>query len=953
MAKGQITGKGLVHDSAFQVFERLDKQVQDSIRQVNNLQVAMRSALSGTALSNQSNQGADTVRKTTKALTEQEKVLRQITIARERNTRVTKDSRRELIAQREQLNQTNRELREEARLSQAAQGSYRKLRLERDKAANTLRDLITSQKASNREIQQAQREFNKLDGRVKKADHAVKNFRDNVGNYRSALQPAIGILRQLVGVFGVVQTIRIAWDFGKEASELAKQARGVEFAFERLGETGVKAFKDVKEVSNGAISDMGIKRSLVELNNFNIDLEQAGVLFEFLTVRSLQTGQSIDKLKQSLVEGLSKESLLRIDNLGISTADLNKQLDKTPNFVEAVATIAQKEIAKAGDIIKEASNSTEIFASSWENLKVSMGQAVNRFSALGPVANIVNRLTEGQQAYNVAMDNGEGFFSRMRVAMNLFTAQGRENNRVIVEETEARKKATEELEKQMIAERNLYELRDEFIGPRSKGNETDSVFNFLATPGKTIAARLEEINKELEDYQDKLGKTVMADKEAVSFIRTKIKALEDEKNALEGKTKATAEALNILENTVGSYQEQIKELTQLRDSTAQTAEEYENFNDQIWEVEKRIRLLTQGIQELKKAQALPVQGITETFDPNESVQAIDPIDVAQGINDQIIKNEEKKAAALKAIREGELGDFKNFTDEETKILQNALDQQAELRRQSQQAVQDLVFGGIQAIFDARVQAIDDQLQLERDALDRVLNSQGASDKQKLAAQRKFDAEEKRLLEERRKRERAAFLVQQGLAVAQIAIDLARTISAINLTAAALDTVSLGTAGQAYRAANIPIAIATAGLQTGLILAQTLPQFYKGKNAMDDYEGPATWGERRREVRIDRHGNIEVSPNRTTPLLVKRDDIITPSIDSFQRQMSNPSTEVYRRVSRSLQNDTDRRSAGSTTKSKTDTKEIATAIDRAMRKYANRPVNVNASIVDDRKVKSYL
>src|SRR5699024_9524284 len=142
---------------------------------------------------------------------------------------------------------------------------------------------------------------------------------------------------------------------------LAREARGVEFAFERLGEAGVKAFDDVRKASRGTLSELDIKRALVEFDNFNLDIQQAGDLFEFLTVRATQTGKSVEYLRDSLVEGLSKESKLRIDNLGISASELNEELEKTPNFVEAVANIARREVAEAGDILDKAANSSARF----------------------------------------------------------------------------------------------------------------------------------------------------------------------------------------------------------------------------------------------------------------------------------------------------------------------------------------------------------------------------------------------------------------------------------------------------------------------------------------------------------------------------------------------------------------------------------------------------------------
>ena len=169
-----------------------------------------------------------------------------------------------------------------------------------------------------------------------------------VNGLKAALLP-------LAALFGVTQLI----SYGKELNELGNRIKGIDFAFNRLGVNGADALDRIKKSTRGLISNLDIKKSLVEFDNFNISLEQTDTLFEFLAVRATQTGESIDSLKSSLVEGLSKESKLRIDNLGISTEQLNKELEKTPDFVQAVANIAKTEVAKAGSILDEAASSQQ------------------------------------------------------------------------------------------------------------------------------------------------------------------------------------------------------------------------------------------------------------------------------------------------------------------------------------------------------------------------------------------------------------------------------------------------------------------------------------------------------------------------------------------------------------------------------------------------------------------
>ena len=162
------------------------------------------------------------------------------------------------------------------------------------------------------------------------------------------------------------------------------------------------------------LSDLDIKKALVDFDNFNISLEETDVLFEFLAVRAAQTGKSIEELQSSLVEGLSKESKLRIDNLGISAKELNDELERTPNFVQAVAKIAKKEVAEAGGILDDAGNSQEKWNAALNNFKLSIGsgfiaRAANSMydfgtsvlNAISPTRNLTKAVKDEQVSLNV------------------------------------------------------------------------------------------------------------------------------------------------------------------------------------------------------------------------------------------------------------------------------------------------------------------------------------------------------------------------------------------------------------------------------------------------------------------------------------------------------------------------------------------------------------------------
>jgi hypothetical protein len=262
----------------------------------------------------------------------------------------------------------------------------------RDRARRSVQELnalrVQGIKLSNvqqRELKQSEKEFRKLDKAVKKVKESTGQFQENVGNYPKLFGSAKNAFLGFVGAFGLFQGARLFKDFIIESKNLAIEAQGIEFAFQRIGFEGEDAFNRIKESTRGLLSDLDIKRSLVEFDNFNLSLKESDTLFEFLALRATQTGRSIDSLKDSLVEGLSKESKLRIDNLGISTAELNSELEKTESFIEAVANIAGREIAEAGDVLDKAASSQAKWNAQVEDTSLEFGKLIQAIQGGGGV----------------------------------------------------------------------------------------------------------------------------------------------------------------------------------------------------------------------------------------------------------------------------------------------------------------------------------------------------------------------------------------------------------------------------------------------------------------------------------------------------------------------------------------------------------------------------------------
>ena len=137
--------------------------------------------------------------------------------------------------------------------------------------------------------------------------------------------------------------------FSKEAFELASRAEGIERAFRKLNNPNL--LDDLKRGTRGTVSEINLMQAAVRAENFKIPLEKLGTFFDFATSRAIQTGESVDYLVESIINGIGRKSTLVMDNLGISAAELQEEIKRVGDFGLAAANIIEREMGKAGDVL--------------------------------------------------------------------------------------------------------------------------------------------------------------------------------------------------------------------------------------------------------------------------------------------------------------------------------------------------------------------------------------------------------------------------------------------------------------------------------------------------------------------------------------------------------------------------------------------------------------------------
>lgn len=235
----------------------------------------------------------------------------------------------------------------------------------------------------------------------RKIDGLNNNFRrestrtaGKVDNVFSKSMASVG------GAIAAAFSVQAVLNFGKEAVMLAAKAEGVEAAFERLNQPAL--LSNLRKATRGTITDVELMRQAVRAENFKVPLDQLATFFEFATKRAAQTGESVDYLVNSIIDGIGRKSTLVMDNLGISAAQLQEEIKKTGDFGKAAGNIIESELAKAGDVAETTAQKIDGLKTAWTNLQTEVGKKLI-------TSDLTTGLTEFLDYISTSLSIGEFF----------------------------------------------------------------------------------------------------------------------------------------------------------------------------------------------------------------------------------------------------------------------------------------------------------------------------------------------------------------------------------------------------------------------------------------------------------------------------------------------------------------------------------------------------------------
>ena len=213
-----------------------------------------------------------------------------------------------------------------------------------------------------------------VQGRMKELKDEAKSFKDRMSeNGASGFLWGTSIVKMselgfktLTALGGKIEETVM------ESIAMAEGAEGVELAFQRLDRPDL--LDGLRKATHGTVTDFELMKQAVRFQDFNLSVEELGTMLAFAQQKAKDTGQSIDYMVDSIVTGLGRKSLMILDNLGLSAADVKAKMAETGDMTTAVGAIIREQMAKAGGYVETAAERAARANVELQNAQLALGK---------------------------------------------------------------------------------------------------------------------------------------------------------------------------------------------------------------------------------------------------------------------------------------------------------------------------------------------------------------------------------------------------------------------------------------------------------------------------------------------------------------------------------------------------------------------------------------------------
>lgn len=795
---------------------------------------------------------------------------RQNSSATERNRRTAE----EIVNQRTLAQNADRQ----ARANSTLVGAYQNLNAQHQIASRRLQDLIVrgrtatqTQSQYNRELREAQRDFQNLDRRVQSADRAVGRFNRNVGNYP---RQAISGLKELIGAFGIAGGISIFASLVKDIFQTTKELQSLDNALKQVTGTNEQFassqqfLKDISEAFGLEIKGLTQqftqfyvsakdKLSATEIENIFRSISKAGAVMglsvdaqnrAFLALNQMMSKGTVqaEELRGQLGEALPGAFGIMAKAVGVTEKELQNMMKAGLVLADEVLPKFAKELEKVYGIetidrVETLSASTGRLSNNWTELVRSLNDSesggISKFfkvltDGLSSILGLLARANKGiadfkKEVYagskNTIVENVTG--GAQQSAQSIISGQIKRGEKPDDLKELTRLKEIEYATRELGYQQDKYAVALKRVEDAefSLGIQKEKSANFI-TGG---IFNIRSLNKAEKTYQDAILETqrIKGNIDGLNSIlnkkekeNTDIVVKNTEKTKANTKAKKEAEIYQV--GSVKWLQQQISQLKELNDTLSTTSEEYQVGAGAIQFYEQWLERLTGTAKKAKEE----LDSVSLDLGGSEFLTDAEGDEIMEAGNKlrQTIKDLKSDFIDTFASESGFSGLLDIMAGGLDKFEGDAISTALVISEAFQEAF-NTISEASQRNFDAEYARLEEQR-------DFAIDMAGGSATAREEIERQYD--EKRRAIQRREAE-----AQKRLALFNILINTAQAV------VSALP--------------NIPLSIAIGvigAVQAGIVASQEIPQFWRGtENAP---EGLAWTQEKGAEVITDKSGNVK-------------------------------------------------------------------------------------------------
>lgn len=327
--------------------------------------------------SSKAQQAIHQLAKSTESLRKEEKARRSALIEMEatgkKNTEEYRKLNTEMKGYSKRISENEKRLREMRSTLDTSAMSMNQLRKYAKELANEMDNI--SQAASPQQFGDLQKRLAAVNLRMEELRVSTSKLRQHLISDSSINVMMGNLMAKFAALVGQIaqKSLGMLTDVIDKGVELAEAADGITHAFRRIGSEDY--LQGLREATKNTVDDVELMKAAVKANDFRIPLEDLGKYLAFAQLKAQQTGQSLDYMVDSIVTGLGRQSPQILDNLGLSAAEIGEKTKKTGNFMKAVASIVEGQLAKAGETYVSAADRSVQRTVALTNAQKKLGDA--------------------------------------------------------------------------------------------------------------------------------------------------------------------------------------------------------------------------------------------------------------------------------------------------------------------------------------------------------------------------------------------------------------------------------------------------------------------------------------------------------------------------------------------------------------------------------------------------